>query len=79
MCIIVEYEKQWNFLFKISIKNFDLKLMLKKKKKNFDGKNGLNRKKKSLKITKKKKNKKKTNPNHLEFLPLTENLHYPQC
>ena len=33
MYIIVEYEKQWNFLFKISIKNFDLKLMLKKQKK----------------------------------------------
>ena len=29
MCIIVEHEKQWNFLDRSGIKNFDLKILLK--------------------------------------------------
>ena len=29
MCILVEHEKQWNSLDRSSIKNFDLKLLLK--------------------------------------------------
>ena len=77
MCIIVEYEKQWNLLVKISIKNFDMKTHAKETIFIFIfGKIGLKRKTKFTKNNQKKKNqhKIKPNPNHFKFLLLTENL-----